>query len=87
MCFLSGACFIGQDSRSFERSIVKILMAGGLLAVSAILGGCAVVPAYPEPVVSGGVYVNQPPVVVAPAYGYAYPAYPGYRYRHHRRHW
>jgi hypothetical protein len=64
-----------------ERLIVKILLAGGLVALSAFLGGCAVVPAYPTDVgVSAGVYVNQP-VMVAPVYGYAYP-----RYRHHRHH-
>ena len=63
-------------------------MAGGLLALSALMAGCAVVPAYPPEVgISAGVYVNPPPpVVVGPVY--AYPAYPAYRhYRHPRRYY
>ncbi len=56
----------------------------GIVALSAVMAGCAVVPAEPVPV-SAGVYVGTPaPVVVArpvyPAYGYGYYGY-GPRYR------
>lgn len=81
---ISGDDLLGQLS---ERRIVKILLAGGLVALSAILGGCAVVPAYPTDVgVSAGVYVNQP-VMVAPVYAYGYPRYRHHRHYRHYRHY
>jgi hypothetical protein len=67
---------------------VKTRALVGIVALSAVMAGCAVVPAEPVPV-SAGVYVGTPapvvvarPAVVYPAYGYGYY---GYGPRHYRR--
>ena len=64
----------------------------GILAVSALMTGCAIVPAEPVPV-SAGIYVGSPapvvvsqPAVVYPSYGY-YGRGPGYRRGYGPRHY